>query len=139
MARFTFTIESEEEQEMASLMGRMFVHPDTPKRAHLSSPLTHPDDEAEAAPFRRTRRTKAEMAEAAEAPPAEVDVEDEEVPAVEVTLDMVKAEGSKAMGAIKAGGVAAIFTKHGGGAESFGSLKPQHYAAVHAALVEANG
>ena len=152
MARFTFTIESEDEGEMSGLMVRLFAHTDTIKSAASKvkavpvSTLTHPADDdivesepSSPEPVRRTRRTKAEMAEAAAEPSAEVDVEGEEVPATEVTLDMVKAEGSKAMGTIKASGVTTIFAKHGGGAETFAALKPQHYAAVHDALVQANG
>ena len=173
MAKFTFTIESDEMGEMSSLLGKLFAGHAEIKAAPAPKPkpapepvpstLTHPDDEEVsftgpveviAEVQRRTRRTQAQIAadNAAKAPPAvepkfdtvEDEVEPEVEPEVDVepaeldaTLDMVRAAGSKAMGLIKASGVSEIFKQHGGGAETFGSLQPDRYNAVYAALVEA--
>ena len=146
MAKFTFTIESDEEAEISGLMIRLFNHKAT-TAPQIKSTLTHPDDDAQdetvtpaAEPVRRTRRTRAEIAATA-LEQDEVKVEEEanapDEPAEEITLDMVRTAGSKAMGVIKASGVNAIFKSVGGGAETFGSLQPDYYNAVYAALIEA--
>ena len=152
MAQFRFEIVSEDEGEMAGLMRRLFVHDAYVPRAATTdvnpSGLSRmsevaPDDgdayEEEAPanpePPRRKRRTKAEMDADKEVVAEDDPAEDE--PASEVTLDMVKAVGSKAMGVIKASGVAAILKAHGGGAESFGGIDPATYGAVYTALNEA--
>lgn len=152
MAEFTFTIRSEDEKEMSGLMVRLFGHGVSDPnflgvRVPAKSTLTHPDDDAQdetvtpaAEPVRRTRRTKAEIAATAlEQDEAKVEeaANATDEPAEEITLDMVRAAGSKAMGIIKASGVNAIFKSVGGGAETFGSLQPDFYGAVYDALIEA--
>ena len=147
MAKFTFTIESDEEAEISGLMIRLFNHKAT-TAPQVKSTLTHPDDDdaqdetvtPAAEPVRRTRRTKAEIAAAAlEQDEAKVEeaANATDEPAEEITLDMVRAAGSEAMGIIKASGVNAIFKSVGGGAETFGSLQPDFYGAVYDALIEA--
>jgi hypothetical protein len=146
MAQFEFKITSDDAGEMAGLMDKLFgkhVHVTATAAKPINTPTDAPDVGLEAEVVRRKRRTKAEL-EAADQPAAEApapaaapepEVADE--PEEEVTLDMVKALGSKAMGVIKASGVAAIFKSHGKGAESFGSLPPETYGAVYTALNEA--
>ena len=155
MAQFEFRISSDDEGEIAGLMLRLFEKHTMPaaKSAvpaakpmtdapHISAKEVEPEEEVEQ-PVRRTRRTKAQMeadnAVEADEPAAEpVDQSPNEADESEreITLDMVKKLGSKAMETIKASGVAAIFKSHGGGAESFGSLKPETYGAVYTAFEE---
>jgi hypothetical protein len=151
MAQFEFKITSDDAGEMAGLMDKLFgkhVHVTATTTKPINTPTEAPDVyvEPEAEVVRRKRRTKAEL-EAADQPAAEApapapaaaqeEAETADEPEPEVTLDMVKALGSKALGVIKASGVAAIFKSHGKGAESFGSLPPETYSAVYTALNEA--
>lgn len=152
MAQFEFKITSEDAEEIAGLMDKLFGrHPvaAAPRAATARISEVAPDDgdpldeaQSDPEPIRRNRtKTKPAPAkveaepepEAVHATPPIEELDDEP----EVTLDMVKAVGSKAMGVIKASGVAAIFQRFGDGAESFGGLPPETYAAVHAALTEA--
>lgn len=147
MAQFEFKITSEDAEEIAGLMDKLFGRHPVPKATTARISEVAPDDgdplddaQSDPEPIRRNRtKTKPAPAkveaepEAAHATPPIEELDDEP----EVTLDMVKAVGSKAMGVIKASGVAAIFQRFGDGAESFGGLPPETYAAVHAALTEA--
>ena len=151
MAQFEFRISSEDENEIAGLMRKLFgaapvmnvpqAKPFT-DAPHISAKEVEPEEEVEQ-PVRRTRRTKAQMeadnaveADEPAAEPVNQSPNEADEPEREITLDMVKKLGSKAMETIKASGVAAIFKSHGGGAESFGSLKPETYSAVYTAFEE---
>ena len=129
MARFTFTIESEEEHEMSGLMVRLFNHKQTtPAPVQSVEEATMPEvrtPKVKAAP-----KPKAEVVEVAEEPVVDTEAE--------ITFQMVKDAGSVAMGKIKASGVAAIMKQHGGGAETFAGLDPSYFEAVYAAFNEAS-
>jgi len=129
MARFTFTIESEEEHEMSGLMVRLFNHKQTfPAPVQSVEEATMPEvrtPKAKAAP-----KPKPEVVEVAEEPVVDTEAE--------ITFQMVKDAGSVAMGKIKASGVAAIMKQHGGGAETFAGLDPSYFEAVYAAFNEAS-
>ena len=128
MARFTFTIESEEEHEMSGLMVRLFNHKQTSPAPRSLEDATMPEVKtfkAKAAP-----KPKPEIVEVAEEPV--VDVEPE------ITFQMVKDAGSVAMGKIKASGVSSIMKQHGGGAETFAGLDPAYFEAVYTAFNEAS-
>ena len=152
MAQFEFKITSDDAGEMSALMDKLFgrhsasAAPAATRMSEVAPDDGDPmEDAQEDPPAIRRNRTKA----APKPPVAKVEPEPEVAPAdaspladeaddePEVTLNMVKDVGSKAMGVIKASGVAAIFQRCGNGAESFGALPPETYAAVHAALTEA--
>ena len=128
MARFTFTIESEEEHEMSGLMVRLFNHKQTTPVSRSVEDATMP--EVKTFKAKATPKPKPEIAEVIETPV--VDVEPE------ITFQMVKDAGSVAMGKIKASGVSSIMKQHGGGAETFAGLDPSYFEAVYAAFNEAS-
>jgi|GEM_PF-2873844 len=128
MARFTFTIESEEEHEMSGLMVRLFNHKQTTPVSRSVEDATMP--EVKTFKAKATPKPKPEIAEVIETPV--VDVEPE------ITFQMVKDAGSVAMGKIKASGVSSIMKQHGGGAETFAGLDPSYFEAVYTAFNEAS-
>ena len=128
MARFTFTIESEEEHEMSGLMVRLFNHKQTTPASRSVEDATMP--EVKTFKAKATPKPKPEIAEVIETPV--VDVEPE------ITFQMVKDAGSVAMGKIKASGVSSIMKQHGGGAETFAGLDPAYFEAVYTAFNEAS-
>lgn len=136
MTKFTFTVESDNGDEIAYIVNRIFP-------AGGAEPDIGPKDEAP----KRTRRTKEQIAAdvAAEqqssttqssAPPvAEVEDDlglDDEAP---VTLEMVKAAGQDVITKHNAGKVKEILAPFG--ASRFGDIKPEDFGKVHAALLAA--
>ena len=132
MARFTFTIESEEEHEMSGLMVRLFNHKQTTPVSRSVEDATMPELKAtsKVAPKTTAKARIEPLPEVIETPV--VDVEPE------ITFQMVKDAGSVAMGKIKASGVSSIMKQHGGGAETFAGLDPSYFEAVYTAFNEAS-
>lgn len=131
MARFTFTIESEEEVEMARLMVGLFHH-DVPKVVSWAKP----DAVEEAVPVTKPKAVKAKPVAVVEPEPEPDTVVQEAEEAPEITLQALKHLGSQAMShpQIKAAGIAAVLSEFGNGADSFASLKEEYYPAVHKEL-----
>ena len=122
MAKFTFSIESEEKHEMAALLSGLFDH---------VAPA-----EAVTAPAPVLKRSKLKLVDeaVAEVVVDEV-VEPAKVVADDVTLDMLKAKGSAIMPKVRAAGLGALIAQHGGGATAFGNIDPAYYLAVYAAML----
>ena len=122
MAKFTFSIESEEKHEMAALLSGLFDHVAPAEVVTAPAP----------------KRSKLKLVDE---PVAEVVVDeivDEPVAKAvvdDVTLDMLKAKGSAIMPKVRAAGLGALIAQHGGGATAFGNIDPAHYAAVYAAML----
>ena len=129
MANFTFTIASEFEEEMSSLMVRLFNHSNpTPVREVYANTTEQVMNSAA-----KAKPAKAKPVAVVEPEPVVEDAAEEQP---EITLQAIKHLGSQAMShpAIKASGVAAVLSEFGGGADSFASLKEEYYPAVHKEL-----
>ena len=122
MAKFTFSIESEEKHEMAALLSGLFDHVAPAEVVTVPAP----------------KRSKLKLVDE---PVAEVVVDeivDEPVAKAvvdDVTLDMLKAKGSAIMPKVRAAGLGALIAQHGGGATAFGNIDPAYYLAVYAAML----
>ena len=120
MAKFTFSIESEEKHEMAALLSGLFDHVAPAEVVTVPAP----------------KRSKLKLVDeaVAEVVVDEV-VEPAKVVADDVTLDMLKAKGSAIMPKVRAAGLGALIAQHGGGATAFGNIDPAYYLAVYAAML----
>ena len=123
MAKFTFSIESEEKHEMAALLSGLFDHVAPAEVVTVPAP----------------KRSKLKLVDEAV---AEVVVDeklvDEPVAKAvvdDVTLDILKAKGSAIMPKVRAAGLGALIAQHGGGATAFGNIDPAYYLAVYAAML----
>lgn len=136
MAKFTLTIETDGEGELYDLVSRL-MNPG-------ALPLTPAEQAAPAKPraARTGKQTSTKEVEPADAPIEEEISEKTQTAAVEepaedeeeIDLDAVKKAGSAAMPKLRAAGLTKILNEHANGATTFGTIDPQHYRAVYAAL-----
>jgi hypothetical protein len=148
MAKLTFTIETDDTNEMTGFMQKLFNG-----TAHVAAPAAEVEDTDTGEAPKRTRRTKAEMAAVAEdtsvagatsggAPTQDLSsagsgstATSAASPSEAVTLEMVKAAGTVLLEKKDMAAVVGVLSPFG--AKRFTDVKSEDLAAVHAKLLEA--
>ena len=146
MAKFTFSIATDDKEEMASLLAVLLGTaaaigiPVATETTAAPATTRKPRGSAKAQATATDKEpTEKDPAEELEKDPAEEPESDEgEEDSEEITREMVTQLGSKLMPKLRAAGIKAIIVEHGGGADTFGSIKDDYLPAVYRAFKEAD-